>query len=62
VVKPQTKSAKAVARATYCFTDRGILAAVTYPSGNTVRLQHLKSAAPRHQTFRPYSSPTPVAG
>ena len=61
-VKPDTKSAKAVARATYCFTDNGVLAAVTYPSGNIVRLQHLNSAAPRHQTFRPYSSPTPVAG
>jgi hypothetical protein len=61
-IASHSKSSKALASATYCFNSNGILAAVTYPNGNSVRLQHLDNNAPPKQTYRPYSSPTPVAG
>ena len=51
-----------VSRGTYCFSDRGLLSAVVYPSGNKVLLQHASTKAPDRGTFKPYAHPTPLPG
>jgi hypothetical protein len=49
-----------VARGTYCFATTGILTSVQYPSGNVVRLVHVRMTRPPTSVFRPYASPTPI--
>jgi hypothetical protein len=60
-IRPDTDAArKAVERGDYCFTDKGVLAAVTYPSGNTVRLDEVAMRTPDAKAFKPYAHPTPL--
>jgi hypothetical protein len=62
-VTPHAKAPKShVDKATYCFSAAGVLTSVVYPSGNAVRLQHVSLTTPSHQSFVPYSSPTPLPG
>jgi hypothetical protein len=49
-----------VDRATYCLSADGVLTAVDYPSGSTVRLQSVELHPPARSVFVPYSSPTPL--
>jgi hypothetical protein len=44
----------------YCFTAAGLLAAATYPSGNTVRMTAEQLASPGPEQFTPYAKPTPL--
>lgn len=44
----------------YCFTSAGLLAAATYPSGNTVRMTAQQRATPGPEQFTPYAKPTPL--
>ena len=44
----------------YCFTTAGLLAAATYPSGNTVRMTAEQVATPGPEQFTPYAKPTPL--
>ena len=44
----------------YCFISAGLLAAATYPSGNTVRLTGFDAATPSSDQFTPYATPTPL--
>jgi len=46
----------------YCFADVGVLTAIRFPTGSTVRLVDVRMARPGPTTFRPYSSPTPLPG
>lgn len=59
-VRPRQTSTAAAPAGTYCFAADGILTAVTYPSGNTLRLVRVRLQQPPARTFRPYSSPTPL--
>jgi len=49
-----------VAGGTYCFSEDGVLTVVSYPSGNTVRLQKVRTKLPEHKVFKPYAHPTPI--
>ena len=44
----------------YCFTSAGVLAAASYPSGNTITLTSLQTATPSPATFTPYAKPSPL--
>jgi hypothetical protein len=44
----------------YCFTTAGLLAAASYPSGNTVHLVSAESTTPAPDQFTPYAKPTPL--
>jgi hypothetical protein len=44
----------------YCFVPAGLLAAASYPSGNTVKLTSFQSATPAPDQFTPYAKPTPL--
>jgi hypothetical protein len=46
----------------YCFADVGVLTAIRFPTGSTVRLVKVRMSRPPASTFRPYSSPTPLPG
>jgi hypothetical protein len=46
----------------YCFADVGVLTAIRFPTGSTVRLVDVRMHRPGPATFRPYSSPTPLPG
>ena len=46
----------------YCFAGSGLLTAIRFPTGSTVRLVASRMVAPPASTFRPYSSPTPLPG
>jgi hypothetical protein len=46
----------------YCFADVGVLTAIRFPTGSTVRLVTVRMTRPPSVTFRPYSSPTPLPG
>jgi hypothetical protein len=46
----------------YCFADAGVLTAIRFPTGSTVRLTNVRMSRPGPTTFRPYSSPTPLPG
>jgi hypothetical protein len=60
-VRPTAAAKNAGAdRATYCLSSGGIVTAVDYPSGSTVRLQSVQRHAPARTAFVPYSSPTPL--
>ena len=50
----------AVPAGRYCFTPAGLLAAASYPSGNTVKLTSFDTATPAAQQFTPYAKPTPL--
>jgi hypothetical protein len=53
-------SAAAVPAGRYCFTADGLLAAATFPSGNTVRMTAAQVGAPPAAQFTPYAKPTPL--
>ena len=53
-------SAGTVPTGRYCFIAAGLLAAASYPSGNTVRLTAFQAVAPSPGQFTPYASPTPL--
>ena len=62
-VRPTASAPKPRAlAATYCFSMRGLLTAVTYPSHNTVRLVTATLRPPPSSRFVPYASPTPIPG
>ncbi|HMC69814.1 MAG TPA: hypothetical protein VKJ07_11725, partial [Mycobacteriales bacterium] len=44
----------------YCFTSAGVLAAASYPSGNTITLTSLETSTPAPDAFTPYAKPTPL--
>jgi hypothetical protein len=44
----------------YCFTAAGLLAAASYPSGNTVHLVSFATTTPAPDQFTPYAKPTPL--
>ena len=44
----------------YCFIADGLLAAASYPSGNTVKLTSFQAATPAPDQFTPYAKPTPL--
>jgi hypothetical protein len=44
----------------YCFAPTGLLTAIRFPTGSSVRLVSMRMTAPPTSTFRPYSSPTPL--
>ena len=44
----------------YCFTSAGVLAAASYPSGNTITLTALQTSTPAPDAFTPYAKPTPL--
>src|SRR4051812_40815620 len=46
----------------YCFADVGVLTAIRFPTGSSVRLVDVRMHRPGPTTFRPYSSPTPLPG
>jgi hypothetical protein len=46
----------------YCFTSKGVLDAVLFPTGSALRLVSFTSRSPKPAFFRPYSSPTPLPG
>ena len=50
----------AVPTGRYCFIAEGLLAAASYPSGNTVRLTTFQVATPAPGQFTPYAKPTPL--
>jgi hypothetical protein len=51
---------RGVSAGTYCFVRAGVLASVTYPSGNTVELDTVAMRTPERKAFKPYASPTPL--
>jgi hypothetical protein len=51
---------KGVSRGIYCFTGKGVLASVAYPSGSTVALTDVSMRPPKGTVFQPYASPTPL--
>jgi hypothetical protein len=60
-VRPGTDAPRqGVTRGTYCFTARGVLASVVFPSGSTVALAGISMRAPKDKVFEPYASPTPL--
>jgi hypothetical protein len=62
-VRPVASTPKPQAlAATYCFSMRGLLTAVTYPSHDTVRLVDAALRTPPTSRFVPYASPTPIPG
>jgi hypothetical protein len=61
-VKVAKNKSKNLATGTYCLSSAGIFTAVVYPSGNIVRIEHVTAKAPSSDSFRPYSSPTPLPG
>lgn len=61
-VKVDKDRSSTLATGTYCLNATGVFTAVVYPSGNVVRVEHVTSKAPDSQSFRPYSSPTPLPG
>src|SRR3954466_4459346 len=62
-VRATTKAPKPrVPTGVYCFADVGVLTAIGFPSGSTVRLEKLRMSRPDPKVFRPYSSPTPLPG
>jgi len=46
----------------YCFADVGVLTAIRFPTGSTVRLVKVRMSRPPASAFHPYSSPTPLPG
>ncbi|HET6816712.1 MAG TPA: hypothetical protein VFH66_05740 [Mycobacteriales bacterium] len=44
----------------YCFAPSGLLTAIRFPTGSTVRLVSSRMAPQPASVFRPYSSPTPI--
>jgi hypothetical protein len=46
----------------YCFADAGVLTAISFPTGSTVRLVKVRMSRPPSSVFHPYSSPTPLPG
>jgi hypothetical protein len=46
----------------YCFAEAGVLTAIRFPTGSTVRLVKVRMSRPRASVFHPYSSPTPLPG
>ena len=44
----------------YCFIPAGLLAAASYPSGNTVKLTSFDATTPSPDQFTPYAKPTPL--
>jgi len=46
----------------YCFSGAGVLTAIRFPTGSTVRLLKVQMSRPPASVFRPYSSPTPLPG
>ena len=46
----------------YCFADSGVLTAIRFPTGSTVRLVSVRMRRPAPKAFTPYSSPTPLPG
>jgi len=57
---PSPGAAATVPTGRYCFTPAGVLAAASYPSGNTITLTALQSTAPSASSFTPYARPTPL--
>ena len=54
------ESADRVPAGRYCFIADGLLAAASYPSGNTVHLTAFQAATPAPGQFTPYAKPTPL--
>ena len=46
----------------YCFAPSGVLSAIRFPTGSTVRLVTVRMSRPKASVFHPYSSPTPLPG
>ena len=46
----------------YCFAHTGVLTAIRFPTGSTVRLTNVRMSRPPASVFHPYSSPTPLPG
>ena len=46
----------------YCFTGDGVLTAIRFSTGSTVRVTSLRMKRPPAKVFRPYASPTPLPG
>ena len=46
----------------YCFAPTGVLTAIHFPTGSTVRLTNVRMSRPPSSVFHPYSSPTPLPG
>jgi hypothetical protein len=44
----------------YCVTDAGVITAIRYSTGSSVRLQSATVATPKAGVFVPYASPTPI--
>lgn len=60
-VKPTASAPKPTVDAgTYCFSDNGLITAVSYPSGNTLALTSVTVAPPPPSKFVPYATPTPL--
>ena len=60
-VAPHVSAAAAsVPAGRYCFIAAGLLAAATYPSGNTVHLSAYSTSTPTSDEFTPYATPTPL--
>jgi len=57
---PAPQGSASIPNGRYCFTSAGVLAAATYPSGNTITLTALQTATPSPQEFTPYARPTPL--
>ena len=57
---PSTSATPTVPNGRYCFTAAGVLAAASYPSGNTLTLTTLQSTTPTSGSFSPYARPTPL--
>jgi hypothetical protein len=53
-------AAPRVPTGTYCFSAQGLITAITYPSGDTVRLTQASLGTPPATRFVPYATPTPV--
>jgi len=51
-----------VATGTYCFTDTGVLTSVRFATGSSARLIYVSMRGPKPAVFKPYASPTPLAG
>jgi hypothetical protein len=62
-VRPTSAATKPrVPTGVYCFADVGVLTAVRFPTGSSVRLVDVRMSRPGPTAFRPYSSPTPLPG
>ncbi len=60
-VRPRASASKRHAPAgAYCFAPSGVLTAVTYRSGNSLRLLSVRLKRPPHKVFKPYATPTPL--